>query len=106
MRLSATFDGDGAAGFAQTTVKLEGCATAWGCWPLPQNRDLFMVTTGSGSQLVYKCALRNPHPPHRSPAAPTGPRGRDVCTLLALSSSSLFGAANMFEAHTPQDVMG
>lgn len=44
------------AGFAQSTTQLEKGATAWNCSPLPQNRDLMMVTAGNGAMRLYKCA--------------------------------------------------
>ena len=38
------------------TTQLEKGSTAWRAAPLPQNRDLLMITTGSGSMGLYKCA--------------------------------------------------
>lgn len=43
-----------ALGFAKASTCLDVKATAWGCHPLPQNRDLFMVTSGAGAHILYK----------------------------------------------------
>ena len=42
------------AGFAKVTMQLEQGTTAWACTPLPQNRDLMMVSGGDGKLGLYK----------------------------------------------------
>ena len=42
------------SGFAKVTMRLEQGTTAWGCTPLPQNRDLMMVSGGDGKLGLYK----------------------------------------------------
>ncbi len=41
-------------GFSSVTEKVAAGSTVWGAAPLPQNRELMMVSSGDGSLHLYK----------------------------------------------------